>query len=397
MARDIIRELSPYKNILLLQGPKGFFFYKVGKYIKKLGKNVYKINFNGGDLITYLDFKNSYNFTDKIENFREFLENFIKKKRIDLILMFGDYKPYHKIAIEVCQGYRMDWYVFEEGYVRPHYITMEKYGVNGFSNLPKDTLFYLNLPDFNIPEPKPNEFRFYKRALSSFLHYIFLELLSWKFPHYRFYKNYRPYVPYVFSVLKGVVRKQVYKITERSIFSFLTNDLQKKYFLVPLQVYNDSQIVLHSKYNSVKEFIEEVLTSFAKNALKEHSIVFKHHPIDRGFVCYKNFIKNLSEKLEVKDRVFYVHDLHLPTLIKSSLGVVVINSTVGLQSLYHNIPVKVMGEAIYNIPGLTFQGSLDDFWKNPGKIDRTLFRKFYGYVIKTTQLNGSFWGKFPFE
>jgi capsular polysaccharide export protein len=397
MGRDIVRELSPYKNILLLQGPKGFFFYKLGKYLKKLDKNVYKINFNGGDLITYPDFKNSYNFTGKIENFKEFLKGFIKEKKIDLILMYGDYRPYHKIAIEVCQELQIDWYTFEEGYVRPHYITMEKFGVNGFSRLPKDPQFYLMLPDFNILEAKPNEFRFYKKALSCFLHYLSLELLSLKFPHYQFYKNYRPYLPYLFGLLRGVIRKQVYKITEKPIFSLLTNELRKKYFLVPLQVYNDSQVILHSKYNSIKEFIEEVLESFAKNALKEHFIVFKHHPVDRGFVCYKSFIENLGKKLDIRDRVFYVHDLHLPTLIKGSLGVVVVNSTVGLQSLYHNIPVKVMGKAIYDIPGLTFQGSLDDFWKNPGEVDRTLFKKFYGYVIKTTQLNGSFWGRFPFE
>jgi len=139
------------------------------------------------------------------------------------------------------------------------------------------------------------------------------------------------------------------------------------------------------------------LESFSKHALKEHFIVFKHHPVDRGFVCYKKLIKNLAEKFGIKGRVFYVHDLHLPTLIKNSLGVVVINSTVGLQALYHNIPVKAMGRAIYDIPGLTFQGELNDFWKDPGTIDRKLFKKFYNYVVKTTQLNGSFWGRFPFE
>lgn len=92
-----------------------------------------------------------------------------------------------------------------------------------------------------------------------------------------------------------------------------------------------------------------------------------------------------------------MHDLHLPTLIKGSIGVIVVNSTVGLQALYHNRPVKVMGKAIYDMPGLTFQGSLDKFWQNPGKIDRKLFEKFRSYVIKTTQLNGSFYGRFPFE
>ena len=397
MARDVEKELLPYKSVLLLQGPKGLFFYKLGKYLKSLGKKVYKVNFNGGDLITYPDFKNSYNFTDKFEKFRKFLENLIDEKKIDLVLMYGDYKPYHKVAIEVCRDYQIDWYVFEEGYVRPHYVTMEKWGVNGFSNIPRDPQFYLNLPNFEIPEPKPNEFRFSKRALSSFLHYLFLELLRWKFPYYKPYKNYFPYVPYLLCLLRGVIRKQIYKITEKPIFSLLTGELKKRYFLVPLQVFNDSQVLLHSKYKSVGEFIEEVLESFSKHALKEHFVVFKHHPVDRGFVCYKKLIKNLAEKFGIKGRVFYVHDLHLPTLIKNSLGVVVINSTVGLQALYHNIPVKAMGRAIYDVPGLTFQGELNDFWKDPGTIDRKLFKKFYNYVVKTTQLNGSFWGRFPFE
>jgi len=395
--RNIPEELNSYKNILLLQGPKGFFFYKLGKYLKKLGKNVYKINFNGGDLITYPDFKNSYNFTDKIEKFKKFLEKFIKEKNIDLVLFYGDYKPYHRIAINVCRTKQIDWYVFEEGYIRPHYITMEKQGVNGWSNLPYDPNFYLNLPDYKIHEPKPNEFKYSKRAFDSFIHYLFLELLRWKFPNYKPYKNYFPYLPYLLNLLRGVIRKHIYKISQKHISSLLKEDLKKKYFLVPLQVYNDSQIFLHSKYSSIEEFISEIMNSFAKNASKKHYLVFKHHPVARGFVCYKKFIRLTAKNLGIEDRVFYVHDLHLPILIKNSLGVIVINSTVGLQSLFHDIPVKTMGMAIYDLPGLTFQGKLDDFWKNPGKIDRKLYKKFVNFIIKNTQLNGSFWGRFPFD
>jgi len=395
--RDIKQELAPYNSVLLLQGPKGFFFYKLGKYLKNVGKNVYKINFNGGDLITYPDFKSSYNFTDKIEKFKKFLENFIKEKNIDLVLFYGDYKHYHKVAINVCRDNQIDWYVFEEGYVRPHYITMEKYGVNGWSNLPKEPQFYLDLPDYKIPEPKPNEFKYSKRAFDSFIHYLFLELLRWKFLYYKPYKNYFPYIPYLLNLLRGVIRKYFYKINQKHVYSLLREDLKKKYFLVPLQVYNDSQILLHSRYSSIEEFISEVMSSFAKHASKKHYLVFKHHPVARGFVCYKKFIRLVAKDLGIEEKVFYVHDLHLPTLIKNSLGVIVINSTVGLQSLYHDIPVKTMGMAIYDLPGLTYQGSLDDFWKNPGKINKELYKKFVSFVIKTTQLNGSFWGRFPFE
>lgn len=397
MISDIQEEILKYNNYLLLQGPKGLFFYKLAKFLRSLGKKVYKIHFNGGDLITYPSFKNVFCYRGKIEDFKDYLKILIFSKDIDVVVFYGDYRPYHKVAVELCTELQIPFYVFEEGYVRPHYITLEKGGVNGWSKLPKNPNFYIDLPEIKISEPLLANHSYLKRMLSRFVHYLFLELLRWYFPNYIHCKKYFPYLPLIFCWLRGItVRKILYEIKERNTFKFLIKNYIN-YFLVPLQVHNDTQIKIHSKYNSIEEFISEVMDSFAKNADNNCYLVFKHHPEDRGFKNYKRHIKNMAKKLNIEGRVFYVHDMHLPTLIKGSLGVVVINSTVGLQALYHNRPVKVMGKAIYDIPGLTFQGRLDDFWKNPGKINRKLFEKFRAYVIKTTQLNGSFYGRFPFN
>ena len=396
MIKEVKKEVLEYGNYLLLQGPKGFFFYKLGKYLEGIGKTVYKINFNGGDLLTYPSFRNVYNYRDKIENFREYFKNFIETKNIDVVLLYGDYKPYHRIAIEVCKERNIPVYVFEEGYVRPYYITMEKYGINGFSKLPKDPTFYRNLPKIEVEEPLPVNFSYTKQTLSRAFHYISLELLRWYFPDYVPHKSYVPYLPRIFCWIRGLIRKPIYLYKEKPVFKKILQ-LRKRYFLVVLQVHDDTQITLHSDYNSVEEFIHDVLHSFANYAKDDNYLVFKHHPVDRGFKNYEKLIKELSDKLKVKERVFYIHDMPLPKLIKGSLGVITINSTVGMQALYHNVPVKAMGRAIYDIPGLTFQGSLDDFWNNPGEVDKELYNKFRSYVIKTTQLNGSFYGRFPFE
>ena len=87
----------------------------------------------------------------------------------------------------------------------------------------------------------------------------------------------------------------------------------------------------------------------------------------------------------------------LSFLISRSIGVITINSSVGLQSLYHQKPTKVMGRSFYNIPKITFQGSLDEFWKGYMKPDQLLFNKFYAYTLKSTQINGNFDGRFPFK
>ena len=79
-------------------------------------------------------------------------------------------------------------------------------------------------------------------------------------------------------------------------------------------------------------------------------------------------------------------------------GTVTINSTVGLSSLFHNTPTITTGSAIYDIKGLTSEGmSLDDFWDNYVMPDKILFKKYRNYLVQTTQLNGSFYGRFPVE
>ena len=51
-----------------------------------------------------------------------------------------------------------------------------------------------------------------------------------------------------------------------------------------------------------------------------------------------------------------------PDLAQHSAGVVLINSTVGLQALERGAPLMVMGQALYKQPQLSFTGELDQFW-----------------------------------
>ena len=48
-------------------------------------------------------------------------------------------------------------------------------------------------------------------------------------------------------------------------------------------------------------------------------------------------------------------------------GTVLINSTVGYQSLYHSVPVKSFGISPYNIEGLIRPKRFSSFFKNPNQ------------------------------
>jgi capsule polysaccharide modification protein KpsS len=71
------------------------------------------------------------------------------------------------------------------------------------------------------------------------------------------------------------------------------------------------------------------------------------------------------------------------------------NSTVGFSSLHHGTPLKVLGRAIFDIAGLTHQGELGDFWRQPGSVDAELYQRFRTWLEHNNQANGNFYKRLP--
>lgn len=195
--------------------------------------------------------------------------------------------------------------------------------------------------------------------------------------------------------LKAPWRKLRGYVPDKQLQKRLTKQESDNYFLISLQVHNDSQITHHSDYRDVVQFIDEAIASFAGHAHEAQLLVFKHHPLDRGHRDYRELVCSLAARYQVSHRVFYGCDMHLPTLMKHSIGMVTINSTTGLQSVYHKKPTKVMGRAIYDTPKLTDPKPLDDFWRHPKSPDNEFYLRFREYLIEQTQINGAFYGKSP--
>ncbi|HYN55348.1 MAG TPA: capsular biosynthesis protein [Methylotenera sp.] len=380
------------KRILLLQGPIGPFFKRFSADLIAVGATVLKINFNGGDWLFYPN--QAVNFNLAPEAWPAFFENFINEYNIDVVFLFGDCRPIHQVAHEIAKKHNIEIGVFEEGYIRPDYITLEKYGVNANSQIPKVANFYTELPDIS----KKNEFvigkTFWFAAMWGMMYNAASVIAS---PFFRHYQHHRPLTIWQgLFWIRSLWRKWLYAIVQRDELHTLTKKHHKKYYLVPLQVHNDAQIHHHSDFFSIEAFISEVINSFAMHASTDCHLVIKHHPMDRGFNHYGSLIKLICQKKSLMNRVHYVHDLHLPTLLNHTKGVVVVNSTVGLSALDHLCPVFVCGNAIYDIEGLTYQGSLNTFWHNAlsFKINQKLHYKFLNYLLHSTQINGNFYKRF---
>ncbi|EOB0540283.1 capsule biosynthesis protein [Campylobacter coli] len=383
---DKIKKEFSGKTVLLLQGPVGTFFHRLAIKMKKNKTKVFKLNFNGGDFLFYPSGKRCKCDEKDLENF---YENFFKEKKIDAIVMYNDCRLIHAKAIKVARKLGIGIWIFEEGYLRPYCITFEKDGVNANSSLPRDKNFYLScniLTKESIKEI-PGGFKF--MAFSAFLYWFFSFLLA---PFFNNKLHHRTLFPFEFLFwFRSLYRKYLYKLTEKKLNQKIYS-LEKKYFLAILQVYNDTQIKHHYR-KSIEEFIEELILSFANHARAKSYLVFKHHPMDRGYRNYSKLINELSQKYHVEGRIFYVHDTYLPTLLKNALGCITINSTVGLSAILEGCPTKVCGNAFYDFEGLAYPKKLQFFWREAHayKPNPSLVINFKNYLLNTNQFNGNFY------
>jgi capsular polysaccharide export protein len=383
------------KSVLLLQGPVGPYFKRLSRELAAAGAlRVVKLNFCGGDQLFY---PGGIAYTGPMEDIPAAITDAVRTHSIDVVALFGDCRPVHAGVASACERAGARLYVFEEGYFRPSYVTCEMGGVNGHSVMPMSAAFFRSLP----PQPAESEFppsrlTYHAMACWAILYHLASALLRGRFPHYRHHRD-----PRVLAEagrwLRGLFRKYRYAWRDRGMQARLTTRHHKRFFLVPLQVHNDAQILTHSKYADVSQFIDEVLVSFAAHAPAGHVLVFKHHPMDRAYRDYRRLIERLAAEHGVADRVHYVHDLHLPTLLDSACGAIVVNSTVGLSAVHQGIPAKVMGRAFYDFAGLTFQGPLEDFWHahSTAGPDRSLYVAFRRWLISKTQLNDNFYLPVP--
>ncbi|SMD04114.1 hypothetical protein [Novosphingobium sp. B1] len=152
------------------------------------------MNFNGGDrLFRRLS---GIDFLGTLEEWPQALAQIIADKQITDVTLFGDCRDNHMIATRVCRELQIPIHVFEEGYIRPDWVTFERDGMNGHSSLARDPQWYLDkaakLPPVEQHLPLPSTFR--RRALEG-LAYNFADVFSrW---HYKNLNNHRPWHPLV--------------------------------------------------------------------------------------------------------------------------------------------------------------------------------------------------------
>ncbi len=380
-------------KVLLLQGPFGGFFTALARELETHGHEVKKINFNAGDWAFSLGFK-AINYRLGHHHWREWLRELIRGWKPDSIVLFGDQRPIHRVAVQVAKELKVPIWCFEEGYVRPDYVTFERNGNNANSPVPRDPAAFLDNSEPEPAEELPSHFKNVVRT--AILYFFTMSAGRWMFPHYVHHRR-RPLVREAAYWVRCYLRLLQHKSSDEAVLRELTSDHPPSYFLVALQVHDDMQLIRHGMRWRNPDFIRATAQSFAAHANADDLIVFKIHPMDRGHRDYEKKILDEVGKLGITSRTRILQSRPLAPLVRSARGLITINSTSGIVGIGGGVPVLAMGRAFYGIEGLAKAeatvGDLDRFWARPVPPDAGLARRFIAYLKRNHLIAGSFYYK----
>jgi len=394
------RRVFPNKNsprVVLLQGPVGNFFKRAQEHFNENGFDAWRVCFNAGDRL-YSRGDKSLNFSGTPDNWRGWFTEVLLENGFDAVVLFGADRIVHRIALECAENAGIPVLCLEEGYIRPGYVTMELGGNNWRSpiagQLPPETF---NSPRNEGPKSVLCSGSFSAMAWSAFQYFTVRALISTPGERKLFHKHKRTLLSEGFYWFKNYYRKfahvgRNYRVSER-----LLEHHDKRFFIVPLQVHDDTQLGRAANSWNNQKLILKTIVSFARNAPADHQLVFKIHPMERGHTRDWNFIRQVSALNDVKDRVHVLDGGSLSLLTRHSAGMITINSTSGLSALHHGVPLAVMGQALYRHQELAFcveRGlDLDRFWREGCVAPDSVRQRYLSWIHHQCLAGGDFYAK----
>lgn len=380
------------KTFLFLQGPISPFFTEISTELKKLGHIALKINLNFGDTL-FWDHPGAVNYKQSQAEWPEFIQSFLEDNAVTDIVLLGEQRFYHKVAIEAAKARGIQIVATDFGYIRPDWITLEKNGLSGSSLFPKEPDDIRSLAEQCPKLDSKQHYRdsFPRMALWDMQYHLSSVLLWFLFPGYKSHQLHNPVLVYLGTGLRLLKSKRADRIANQRIDELIAKKVP--FFVFPLQMATDYSLRAYSRYSSLQQVIKEIFESFSNHAPSDSLLVVKIHPLDPGIENWEKAVADYAAAYGISQRVVFLHGGNLLKLLAQTEGVVTVNSTVGIWALMEGAPIIALGDAIYKINGLVHNGELDGFWNDPTKPDASLCEAYLRAIAGTLQIRGVFYNR----
>jgi len=381
------------KVFLFLQGPHGPFFYQLSRVLRAAGAEVFKYGFNQGDRAFWKDEATYLPYYGTPETWGAEIREVLADMAITDIVLYGDTRHVHAEAVNAARDAGITVHCFEEGYLRPYWVTYERGGVNGYSRLVDMSVTDMQAElidrDVDLPDAPARWGDMRQHAFYGALYHGHILFRN------RDYKNYRTH--------RDISVFQEFRLHFRRLISIPLHAVQRRaasarirrdgyvYHLALLQLSHDSSIQHHSPFRSMPEFIRLTIEAFADGAPIHHHLIIKTHPLEDGRHPLRRITMDTAQEFGVAGRVHFVRGGKLAGLMNFARTVVTVNSTAGQQALWRGLPLKVFGNSVYRKPEFVSEQPLPEFFEDPWKPDARAYRDYRHYLLETSQVMGGFY------
>lgn len=377
---------------LMLQGPHGPFFAQLGAMLRAAGAECWRVGFNAGDR-AFWSGPGYVACTGRPEDWPGTVARLIDERGITDLVLYGDTRPIHAQAVAEAQARGVCVHVFEEGYLRPWWVTYERGGSNGHSRLMELSVAQMRRALDGIEHdlsPAPAHWGDMRQHVFYGAAYHACVLLA-----NRAYRNFRPHralnVRQEAALHLRKLLAMPWHAVERRIATRRVRTGGFPYHLALLQLEHDTSFQKHSPFSTMTQFLELAIRGFAQGAPRHHHLVFKAHPLEDGRVRLKAEIARLAGAHGLTGRVHFLRGGKLAALLDQARSAITVNSTAAQQVLWRGMPLKVFGRAVYDKPEFVSTQGLPEFFASPTRPDLRAYRDYRRFLLETSQLPGGFY------
>lgn len=384
---------TPARTFLFLQGPHGPFFSGLARSLRAAGSQVWRVGFNAGDQAFWHDRDRYIPYQKPAEQWADTFAELLTTHNITDIVLYGDTRPVHAQAIEIANARGVTVHVFEEGYLRPWWVTYERSGSNGNSRLMSLDVDQMKRAlkhgDSKTPPPPSHWGDMRQHVFYGAAYHWFVLFRNQRYRHFRRHRE-LPVSTEFKLYFKRLMLMPFHRIRRR----WATAGIRRTgspYHVALLQLGHDSSVQSHSDYSCMSDFLEHVISGFAQGAQSHHHLAIKEHPLENHREPLRRKARQIARAHGISDRVHYVPGGKLAGLLDDANSAVTINSTAGQQVLWRGIPLRIWGKSVYDKPEFVSRQPMADFFANPTAPDQTAYQIYRQFLLQTCQIPGGFY------